>query len=388
VSPARPRAMSPGAAEAASSWDPAVEIRVEVRPPWPFVLPGGSLDGLTRRRGRALQRLLRLDGEPVLVGIVQPAPDRVLFAARSRSEAAAREGIARMRFATDVDDDLRPFYDRFRGDPVIGAAVRMHRTVRIRRKPDPWEALMAAITEQLIELERAIEIQRRIIAALGYRCPATRMRAAPAPTAVACEAPARLVSFDLAPKRALAMRRCADGVARGRIDLRSHDMRRLLAIPEIGRWTVEMLALHGQGRMDVVPAGDLGFLKLVGRLMTGNPRARADEAEVRGFFARYGDWKGLAGAYLHLAATTGLSQDPPILAAPRRRGSPPDADRPRSKGVHPEDARPIDPAGAHGAEASTMIGGSGLIPDRTRPGPIPRREGTRWSAAPAGPAAA
>jgi hypothetical protein len=31
------------------------------------------------------------------------------------------------------------------------------------------------------------------------------------------------------------------------------------------------------------------------------------------------------------------------------------------KGVHPEDARPIDPGGAHGAEASTMIGGSRLI---------------------------
>ena len=59
-----------------------------------------------------------------------------------------------------------------------------------------------------------------------------------------------------------------------------------------------MLGLHGQGRMDVVPAGDLGFIKIVGRLMTGNPRARADEAEVRGFFERYGEWKGLAGVHL------------------------------------------------------------------------------------------
>jgi DNA-3-methyladenine glycosylase II len=311
-----------------------IEVRVEVRPPWPFRLGGGSMDGLTRRRGAALQRLLRVDGAPVLVGIVQPAADRVLFAARAPSEAAAREGIARMRFATGVDDDLRPFHDAFRSDPVIGPAVRMHRTLRVRRTPHPWEALMAAITEQLIELERAKQIQRRLIAALGYRCPTTRMRDAPTPAAVAREAPARLVSFDLAPKRALAMRRCADGVARGRIDLRSHDMRRLLAIPEIGRWTVEMLALHGQGRMDVVPAGDLGFIKLIGRLTTGNPRARADEAEVRGFFARYGEWKGLAGVYLHRGAATGLT------------------------------------------------------PDRIRPGPAPRRAGTRWSAAPARPAAA
>jgi triphosphoribosyl-dephospho-CoA synthase len=59
-------------------------------------------------------------------------------------------------------------------------------------------------------------------------------------------------------------------------------------------------------------------------------------------------------------AKAALSLEPPILAAPRHRGSPPDADRPRSKGPHPEDARPIDPGGAHGAEASTMIGGSRL----------------------------
>ena len=60
-----------------------VELRVEVVPPWPFRLGGGSADGLMRRRGASLQRLLHLDGEPVHVGVVQPAPDRVLFAARA-----------------------------------------------------------------------------------------------------------------------------------------------------------------------------------------------------------------------------------------------------------------------------------------------------------------
>jgi DNA-3-methyladenine glycosylase II len=306
-----------------------VEIREEVRPPWPFRLGGGSMDGLLRRRGAALQRLMRIDGDPVLVGIVQPAPDRVLFAARGESEPAARAGIARMRFATGVDDDLRPFWDRFRSDPVIGRAVRTNRGLRIRRQPDPWETLLGAITEQLIELQRAMEIQRRIIAAFGYRCRSTGMRDAPQAAVIAAQAPARLVSFDLAPKRALAMRRCAEAVAAGRLDLRDHDQRRLRSMREIGPWTCEMVALHGQGRYDVVPAGDLGFLKIVGRLVTGNPRARADEAEVRGFFERYGEWKGLAGAHL-------------VQGAAR-----------------------------------------GLIPARTSPGRGPRQAGTRWSAAPA-----
>ena len=43
--------------------------------------------------------------------------------------------------------------------------------------------------------------------------------------------------------------------------------RRLRAIPGIGSWTVEMLALRGQGRHDQLPAGDLGLLKLVGRAL-------------------------------------------------------------------------------------------------------------------------
>ena len=107
---------------------------------------------------------------------------------------------------------------------MIGRAVRADRALRVRRQPDPWEALAAAITEQLIELERAKAIQRRLIAAFGYRCPATGMRDAPTPTAIAAQAPARLVSFDLAPKRAIRCARCAEGSPRGRIDLsRDHD---------------------------------------------------------------------------------------------------------------------------------------------------------------------
>jgi 3-methyladenine DNA glycosylase/8-oxoguanine DNA glycosylase len=75
--------------------------------------------------------------------------------------------------------------------------------------------------------------------------------------------------------------------------------RRLHAIPGIGPWTVEMLALHGQGRYDQVPAGDLGLIKYVGRrLSDGDPWARAGEDEVRSFFAPYGHWRGLAAAHV------------------------------------------------------------------------------------------
>ena len=80
-----------------------------------------------------------------------------------------------------------------------------------------------------------------------------------------------------------------------------------------------MLSLYGQGHYDRVPAGDLGFIKLVGRLTTGHPKARADEAEVRGFFERYGEWKGLAGTYLIIAAGAGLLTERRSSAGPAPR---------------------------------------------------------------------
>jgi DNA-3-methyladenine glycosylase II len=290
------------------------ELRVEVTPPWPFRLPGGSADGLTRRRGASLQRLLHHDGAPVHVAVVQPAPDRVIFGARADAEPDAMWGIGRLRFALGVDDDLRPFHDAFKHDPVIGKAVRANPYLRVRRAPVPWEALSNAVTEQLIEFERAVAVQRRMIAVLGTRCATSGLRDAATPATVAATAPARLAGLDLAPARALTLRRVAAEVASGRVDLYAddpmHGWRRLRAIAGIGPWTLEVLALHGQGHFDRVPAGDLGYIKLVGRITTGRPKARAEVADVRAFFARYGAWKGLAGEYLRHAASRGLLPKP------------------------------------------------------------------------------
>jgi 3-methyladenine DNA glycosylase/8-oxoguanine DNA glycosylase len=114
----------------------------------------------------------------------------------------------------------------------------------------------------------------------------------------------------LAGSRALTLIKVAREVAAGRVDLDSpdpavqeHGWRRLRTIPGVGSWTVEMMALTGQGRMDQLPAGDLGFIKLVGRLSSGgDPKARASEDQVREFFERFGAWKGLAANYALRAA--------------------------------------------------------------------------------------
>ncbi|MHB8657824.1 MAG: DNA-3-methyladenine glycosylase family protein [Solirubrobacteraceae bacterium] len=280
-----------------------VEVRLEVKPRWCFRLPRrAGLDGLTRIHGGVVHRLLHAGERPVLVRVVQTAPDRVLFGARAPDRGAAAWGIERMRKALGIDQDLRPFYERFHKDQLIGAALRADPGLRVFGRPEPFEALVWAICEQLIDYERAAGIQRRLIFRLGRSCSESGMRDSPTAEKIAAQAPARLEAFDLSAARALALVKAARDVAAGRIDLDHHDhevgWRRLRAIPGIGSWTVQTLALGGQGRLDQLPAGDLAYLKLVGRLRSGNPRGRASgEREVADFFAPYAPWAGLAGIY-------------------------------------------------------------------------------------------
>jgi 3-methyladenine DNA glycosylase/8-oxoguanine DNA glycosylase len=263
---------------------------------------------MLRRRGGVLERLLHHGEEPVVVRVARTTGGEVIFEARAASRAAAAYGIQRMRFALAVDEDMRPFVRCFARDPLIGRSLRRRPWLRAARRPEPFEALAWAICEQLIDYERAAAIERRMVASLGRRWVGgdgrdNGLRDLPAVSVLAGTAPARLQSFDLGASRAFTLVRAAREVARGRVDLHAPEHERgwlrLRAIPGIGPWTVEMLALHGQGRHDQVPAGDLGLLKLAGRLLSGgDPRAVAQEQQVRELFAPYGDWAGLAAAHL------------------------------------------------------------------------------------------
>ncbi|HVS28571.1 MAG TPA: hypothetical protein VHE14_03410, partial [Solirubrobacteraceae bacterium] len=210
-----------------------VETRLEVRPRWPLRLPTGGSDGVMRARAGVLERLLHVDGEPVVVRVAQPTGTRVVFAARSETAPAAGEAIARMRFALGVDDDLRSFHERFRWDPLIGPGVRRAPWRRPVRRPEPFEALAWAVTEQLIDAPRAIAIQRRIVAKLGRRCETTGLRDLPDAARLASVSPALLESYDLSAGRASALIKAAREVAAGRVDLHAdveRGWRRLRAI--------------------------------------------------------------------------------------------------------------------------------------------------------------
>jgi 3-methyladenine DNA glycosylase/8-oxoguanine DNA glycosylase len=259
-------------------------------------MPAGGRDGVLRRRGAVLERVLHPAGEPVVVR-AWPAAGRVRLRAEGPSREAALQGVERMRFALGTDHDLRPFQRAFRWDPLVGPVIRRRPWLRPRRRPEPFEALAWAICEQLIDSERAERIQRQLVRRYGRRSGCGRLNDVPSPETLAGRAPAELTACGLAPKRSIAMVRVAREVAAGRADLSQHEpaWRRLRKIPEVGSWTLEKLAFAGQGRDDQLPAGDLAFVKLVGAL-EGLGR-RATENEVREYFSPYGEYAGLAGLY-------------------------------------------------------------------------------------------
>jgi len=290
------------------------------------------------RHGTGLRRLLVKDGVATIVSVRPLRDGTYRFSAlavppelvsgpgsealREADEQTLSSAIVDFRFALGIDEDMAPFHDAFADDPLLGPAISARIESRSQRRADPWEALVWAITEQLIEYCRAAAIQRRMIRKWGLSvepfaagagglagtagpgrptrdrgAAGDRLSTVPAPEVIAGAAPAELQACDLSARRAIAMVRVAREVSLGRADLRKpEDDRRLLAIPEIGPWTLACLALRGRGDPDTLLAGDLGHVKLVGALAgLGQP---AEIEEVERFYEPYAPYRGLAGDFL------------------------------------------------------------------------------------------
>jgi 3-methyladenine DNA glycosylase/8-oxoguanine DNA glycosylase len=265
-------------------------------PVGPYRLPGPGRDGVMVARGGALTRALWI-GEEIAIVRAWAVSGAVRIRADAETPEAASGAVERMRFALGTDHDLGEFQRRFRWDPLIGPVIRRKPWLRPRRRPEPFEALAWAVCEQLIESGRAAAIQRRIVRRHGRRSACGTLRAPPSAAWLAGRSPAELDACGLAPKRSIALIRVAREVASGRADLSQHEpaWRRLRQVPNIGNWTLEMLAVAGQGRDDQLPALDVAYLKFVG-VAAGLGR-RATEDEVREFFSPYGEYAALAGCY-------------------------------------------------------------------------------------------
>lgn len=312
-----------GRTAAADPLQGLVHQRVSVEPVAPYRLPRATPDGVMRRRGGVLERIVVEDARIVLLRAAQPAHGgTVVMGAWADDPGVAGQALARWRRTLGVDVDHRPFLEAAWHDPLLGPLVRRRPWLRPTVRYRAYEALMWAITEQLIEYVEAARIQRQLTRRLGVYCERTGLRDAPTPRAILDLAPARIESFGLAGRRALLLREVCRLLERG-LDLDAPDplpaQRRLRSIPGLGAWTLACMALRGQGDPDASPSGDLGLLKAVGRLMAeGRAPAPADgtdpalrdererlplatEQQVHDLVSRYAPWRGYAAEHLFCA---------------------------------------------------------------------------------------
>jgi len=262
-----------------------------VRPRWPSEPPrSAGPGGLLRIRGDVVSRAMRSGA------LAQAAwrGDEVLLRASAASPEAAEDALRRMRFVLALDDDLAPFHFAFRRDPLLGRALKARPRLRVLRKPEPFEALMYAICEQLIDTQAAGNIVWALTRELGRRH-ASGAWMAPEPDAL--DNPPALIRAGLAPTRARTLARVSRAVARGEIDPGSPDRARLEAIPGVGTWTLAHLDLFGRGIYDVPLQADVGMRNAYAR-MAGVRTGSVTEEEFAEVLGRYRPWQGLAAMYI------------------------------------------------------------------------------------------
>jgi DNA-3-methyladenine glycosylase II len=174
-------------------------------------------------------------------------------------------------------------------DLGLGAAVLVARDARfapilaetgplpLRRRPDGFAALLAAIVGQQVSTASAAAILGRLEAA-GY--------AEEGAVLTASDEDLRACGLSR-PKL-----RYIRALAEARLDyagLRSEPtdvvVERLVALPGIGRWTAEIYAMFALGHVDAFPAGDLALQVAAARAF--GLSARPSEAQLR---AMAEDW--------------------------------------------------------------------------------------------------
>ena len=225
--------------------------------------------------------------------------------------AETDDGVERLRWILALDADHSEFLARFANDELLREPIRQLRGLRPLRVPTVAGALLRALCGQLIEADRAAELERIVVRATSERI--GRLAKPPTSRTLSARSPAQLRRLGLHARRGATLVRLCRSLELER--LRDVPIEaaasRLLRERGLGPWSFGVIALEGLGSYEHGLVGDLGLIKLVAAL-----RGRwADADETAELLAAYGEWSGLAGIYLLSGFARGLLPVP----APARR---------------------------------------------------------------------
>lgn len=208
--------------------------------------------------------------------------------------------LARVRRLFDTDTDIHAVEARLAEDRRLAPWVRRRTGLRVPGTWDPFELAVRAILGQQISVAAASTLARRIAERHGQALDTTGLPAAFAGLDRAFPAPATLARADLkaiglTTARAGYLAAFAAAVARRPEILASTEA--LLALPGIGPWTAQYIAMRAHRDPDAFPTTDLGVKKAMERLY-GLTRAADIEAASRAWtpwraYAVLHCWHGL-----------------------------------------------------------------------------------------------
>jgi len=235
--------------------------------------------------GRAVAGVEEVEGDTyrrVLAGGVvelTPRPDAGHVIARLDIDdlRSVSSVVARCRRLLDLDADPVAVDSVLGRDQLLAPAVRRVPGIRVPGAVDGFELAVRAVLGQQVSVRAARTFAARLVERCGK--PLTRPRGSLThafPTADAV-ADADLDGIGLTGGRIRTLRALASAVASGELVIdpiadREETRRRLLALPGVGPWTVEYVAMRALGDPDAFPATDL----VLRRAIAGADPGRTD----------------------------------------------------------------------------------------------------------------
>lgn len=217
----------------------------------------------------AYRRVVTTGTSPVAVTL-EPADGHVVLRCRIDDVRDLAGLVQRCRGLLDLDADPSSVTEVLSADPALAALVGRRPGLRVPGSVDGFELATRAILGQQISVAAARTLAGRLVQAFGTPLSTPDAGLTHQFPAAETLASADLHGIGMTAARTRTLRALAEAVAAGELDLRpgadrEDTRRRLLALPGIGPWTVEYVAMRALADPDAFPASDLALRQVMVR---------------------------------------------------------------------------------------------------------------------------